>query len=281
MRFKKINDNITLESFDSVREFTKVSVTRKPNTAFSGLSLNSETPFHKAWYGTTSFDAANKIMSKGYKDGCKDLLSCKDGIKIMNEDIKIHTIKNYAGFAPCVPAALMGIPKSMYQKKRNIVKNPVINLYFDSGVSADVGTDKMILGGKNLYSLCKYLDSRNIRVNLFIFIGVWIKANKHAFLSIKVKNSDMPINPQLISYPVIHPSFFRRHVFKWIETSKGTDYNELTRSYGVNSRYRDDNIRKTLLDAKILDENSYYIDVEDCAKCSTLEDLLLRIGLKL
>ena len=121
MRFKKINDNITLESFDSVREFTKVSVTRKPNTAFSGLKLNSETTSYKKWYGTASFDAANKIMSKGYKEGCKDLLSCKDGIKIMNEDIKTCTIKNYAGFAPCVPAALMGIPKSMYQKKKNIL----------------------------------------------------------------------------------------------------------------------------------------------------------------
>ena len=74
MRFKKINDNITLESFDSVREFTKVSVTRKPNTAFSGLKLNSETTSYKKWYGTASFDAANKIMSKGYKEGCKDLL---------------------------------------------------------------------------------------------------------------------------------------------------------------------------------------------------------------
>lgn len=281
MRFKKINDNLTLESFDSVREFTKVSTARKPNTAFSGLVLSSERKNHISWYGTSSFDAANKIMSKGYKEGCKNLLSCKDGIKVINEDIKTRTIKNYAGFTPCVPAALMGMPKSMYQKKKKVVKNPVINLYFDSGVHSKIGTDKMILGGKNLYSLCNYLDAHNIRVNLFIFIGVWIKAKKHAFLSIKVKNSDMPINPQLISYPIIHPSFFRRHVFKWIETSKGTDYNELTRNYGVNSRYIDRNFRKTLLDAKILDENSYYIDVEECAKCSTLENLLLRIGLKL
>lgn len=281
MRFKKINDNITLESFDSVREFTKVSSERKPNTAFNGLVLSSEKKTRKSWYGTTSFDAANKIMSKGYKEGCKSLLSCKEGIKITNEDIKTRIIKNYAGFSPCVPAALMGMPKSMYQKKKKLVKTPVINLYFDSGVHYKIGTDKMILGGKNLYSLCNYLDVHNIRVNLFILIGVWIKENHHSFLSIKVKNSDMPINPQLISYPIIHPSFFRRHVFKWIETSKGTDYKELTRSYGINSRYVDPNIRKTLLDAKILDENSYYIDVEDCAKCSTLEDLLLRIGLKL
>lgn len=281
MIYKQINENISLESFDSVREFTKVSASRKPNAAFEGLPLSSQATNNKSWRGTEDFDTANKLMAKGYKEGCKNLLSCKDGIKVINEDTKVRTIKNYAGFTPCVPAALMGMPKSMYQKKKHIVKTPVINLYFDSGVSCGVDTDTMILGGKNLYSLCNYLDAHNIRVNLFIFIGVWIKDNKHAFLSIKVKKSDMPVNPQLISYPIIHPSFFRRHVFRWIETSTGTAYSELTSGYGINSRYKEPNFRKILLDNKILDENSYYIDVEDCAKSQTLEDLLLKIGLKL
>ena len=281
MKVTKANNNVMIESFDSVREFTKVIGSRKPNTAFSGRSLSSKSKGDSTWYGTNTFEDANEIMSKGYKDGCKDLMQCKGAIKVSNDAPKARTQKHYAGFAPCVPAALMGQPKTMYYRKRNIAKTPVINLYYDCGVHCGVSTDTMLLGGKNVYSLVKYLESRNIMVNLFVFAGVHISGAKHGFLTIKVKDSAMPINPQLISYPVIHPSFFRRHIFGWIETSECTNYDAVTHGYGVNSRYYESNMHKLLLDTKVLNEDSFYIDCESSAKVSDINDMLLRIGLKL
>lgn len=220
-------------------------------------------------------------MAKGYKEGCKNLMQCKVGIQINNDSFKSSIKKSYAGFAPCVPAVLMGMPKTMYCRKKEIAKIPVIDLYYDCGVNCGISTDIMTLGGKNIYALCKYLDSKNIRVNLFAFVGVHISGLKNAFLTIKIKDASSPINPQLIAYPVIHPSFFRRHIFKWIETSKGTEYSTLIHGYGSNTRDFDNNIQKILLDAKILDNNSFYIDCEESAKVSSIEDMLLRIGLKL
>lgn len=281
MRYKVINENITLESFESVREFTKICATRKPNNAFSGYNLASERHGRTSFYGTSSFEIANKIMAKGYKEGCKNLMQCKEGIQIKNDAQKSKVIKSYAGFAPCVPAVLMGMPKTMYYRKKEMTKMPVINLYYDCGVNCSVSTDIMTLGGKNVYALCKYLDAKNIRVNLFSFVGVHIAGSKNAFLTIKIKDASTPVNPQLIAYPVIHPSFFRRHVFKWIETSEGTNFSSLTHGYGSNTRDFDHNIQKILLDAKILDENSFYIDCEESAKVSSIEDMLLRVGLKL
>lgn len=281
MKYKVIDENITLESFESVREFTKICTTRKPNKAFFGYNLASERHGRASFYGTSSFDAANKIMAKGYKEGCKNLMQCKEGIQINNDAPKSKIFKSYAGFAPCVPAVLMGMPKTMYYRKKVITKMPVVNLYYDCGVNCGVSTDTMTLGGKNIYALCNYLDSHNIRVNLFAFVGVHISGLKNAFLTIKIKDASMPINPQLIAYPVIHPSFFRRHIFKWIETSEGTNFSSLTHGYGSNTRDFDHNVQKILLDAKILDENSFYIDCEESAKVSSIEDMLLRIGLKL
>ena len=281
MKYKVINENITLESFDSVREFTKICTTRKPNAVFANCNLASEKHGRTSFYGTSSFEIANKIMAKGYKEGCKNLMQCKAGIQINNDSFKSSIKKSYAGFAPCVPAVLMGMPKTMYCRKKEIAKIPVIDLYYDCGVNCGVSTDIMTLGGKNIYALCKYLDSKNIRVNLFAFVGVHISGVKNAFLTIKIKDASSPINPQLIAYPVFHPSFFRRHIFKWIETSKGTEYTTLVHGYGSNTRDFDNNIQKILLDAKILDNNSFYIDCEESAKVSSIEDMLLRIGLKL
>lgn len=281
MKYKKLNNNITLETFDSVREFTKICETRKPNKVFLGRELSSEIKGEISFFGTSSFEDANKIMSKGYKEGCKDLLQCKTGIHIQNDAPKNHIKKHYAGFSPCVPAVLMGMPKTMYYRKKEITKTPVINLYYDCGVHAGISTGTMLKGGKNVYALCKYLDSQNIRVNLFVFCGVHISGKKNAFLTIKVKDSAAPINPQLIAYPIIHPSFFRRHIFKWIETSEGTNFSELTNGYGNNTRYFESNIQKILLDSGILNDQSFYIDCEESAKVISLEDMLLRIGLKL
>ena len=85
MKYKVINENITLESFESVREFTKICATRKPNNAFSGYNLASERHGRTSFYGTSSFEIANKIMAKGYKEGCKNLMQCKEGIHIKND----------------------------------------------------------------------------------------------------------------------------------------------------------------------------------------------------
>lgn len=281
MKVTKANKNVKIESFDSVREFTKIIASRQPNKAFSKRSLSSKEIGDTSWYGTNTFEDANNIMHSGYKEGCKDLLQCKEGIKVTNEAPKTRVIKNYAGFSPCVPAAIMNQPKTMYYRKRMVRKTPVINLYYDCGVSCGVSTDTMLLGGKNIYSLVKFLESRNIMVNLFIFAGVHISGEKHGFLTIKVKDSSMPINPQLISYPVIHPSFFRRHIFAWIETSECTNYDAVTHGYGVNSRYYEANMHKLLLDTKVLNEDSFYIDCEASARISSINDMLLRMGLKL
>ena len=35
----------------------------------------------------------------------------------------------------------------------------------------------------------------------------------------QIKNWRQPSNPLKISYPLVHPSFFRRHGFRWLETA--------------------------------------------------------------
>ena len=279
MKFTKIGKNIKIETFDSVREFTKVCAARPVNSAFSRQDRASETG-SKRFTGTDNWEEAKNLLATGYKDGCKDLLNCKTGVKVANEISCAKVARNYAGFAPCVPAAIMGMPKTMYHRTKVISRQPVINLYYDCGVNCSIGTDTMIRGGKNLYSLINYLDNHGVRVNLFLLVACY-KGNNFAYLCIKAKNSDTPVNPQLISYPLIHPSFFRRHVFRWIESSPCTDYVSFTHGYGRNVRDSYSNIRGKLQEAKILNNDSYYINVEEVARLTSIEDMLLTTGIKL
>lgn len=279
MKFTKIGKNIKIETFESVREFTKVCAARPVNSAFCSQERASETA-DKRFTGTDNWAEAQNLLATGYKDGCKDLLNCETGVKVANEINRAKVARNYAGYAPCVPAAIIGMPKTMYHKTKVISKQPVINLYYDCGVNCSIGTGTMIQGGKNLYSLINYLDTHGVRVNLFLLVAA-CKADNFAYLCIKAKNSDTPVNPQLISYPLIHPSFFRRHVFRWIESSQCTNYVAFTHGYGCNVRDRYSNIRGKLQEAKILNNDSYYINVEESAKLTSIDDMLLTTGIKL
>ena len=279
MKFTKIGKNIKIETFDSVREFTRVCAARPVNKSFSRRCQSSKTG-GKGFTGTENWEEAQNLLATGYKDGCKDLLNCKTGVTVANELSRPKVTKSYAGYAPCVPAAIMGMPKTMYHKTKVISKQPVINLYYDCGVNCCISTETMTRGGKNLYSLINYLDKHGIRVNLFLLVGIYSQGN-FAYLTIKAKNSDTPINPQLISYPLIHPSFFRRHVFNWIETSNCTDYVSFTHGYGYNVRDEFSNIRAKLQEAKILNDESYYINVQESARLESIEDMLLTTGIKL
>lgn len=280
MKFTKIGNNIKIESFDSVREFVRVCAARPLNKSFAAKGLQQSKDGGARFTGTENWEEAQSLLASGYKDGCKDLLSCKSGVTVANEINRARVSRNYAGYAPCVPAAVIGMPKTMYHKKKVVSKQPVISLYYDCGVHARIKNETLVCGGKNLYSLVNYLDKKGVRVNLFIMIGDY-SGGKHAYLTIKAKNSDMPVNPQLISYPLIHPSFFRRHVFRWIETSPATDYKTYTHGYGSNVRDIYSNVRAKLQEAKILNDDSYYTNVQEIESAKSIEDMLLTIGIKL
>ena len=271
------NNNTSIEFFDSVREFVRTLETAKPNKAFARRSLASGYEGNADWYGTENFADAQQLMRSGYKDGCKDLLKCKYGIKVSFQGTTKTNKLHVAGFAACVPAAIQGMPKTMYYTQKQKRNAPVINLYYDMSANCDVCTETLILGGKNIYSLIRYLESKGIKVNLYSVLGT-TKSGKNSFAAIRIKADAMPINPQLISYPLIHPSFLRRHFFRWIETSKLTAHH--SGRYGSASRSVNSNMIGLLTDAKLLNKESFYIDYENSARATDLNDLMLRIGIK-
>lgn len=279
---KKSYNNINVESFESVQEFISVINKRTNNEAFS---CHKESERGSLMFtGSQSWEEAQNLFKHGYKEGAKDLLTCKSSVKVLNPAKKVTTFQDVCGFAPIVPNAIIGLPQSMVNSRAKVKQARVINVLLDIDVTGDTDKEVLTLGGKNIYSLVKSLELKGVRVNLSLMHSTYVsKANNYACLFVKIKDSKQAINPQLIAYPIIHPSFFRRHVFKWIETSEYTNYKSLTSGYGPIGRYemqyKSGSVMRCFLDNKVITKDTYYIDVVKASKAQSIQELQDVLGI--
>lgn len=272
--------NYSAEIFESVAEFQHTLKTAKENRSWKRRTcLSLESSFSaEEFTGTTNFEEAQSYLRKGYKEGMHQLASAKGAIKVSTAVERNKVQLNVAGFAPCVPAAIQGKPKTMYYTKKKKQAAPVVRLYYQRSVVGSVSNEEIIRAGVNVLSLVRFLENHGIRVELFVCcVSKKTSACDSPICAciVRVKAAAAALNTQLVSYPIIHPSFQRRHVFRWRETSKiavGT-----CASYGCSLR----NAMFFLQELGILGKDSYYIDIDMAERAKSIEDLLLRVGLKL
>lgn len=279
------NNIVSAEFFGSVQEFVNTINKRTSNKAFLEAGVEESKTGSENFTGTNSFEEAQGLMKHGYKDGAKDLLQCKGGVNVISPERKRQTFQDVTGFAPIVPNAIIGLPNSMLNKRMQQKQARVINILLDIDICG--GTDKnvILLGGKNMYSLIKSIEATGTKVNLSVMSSSYLTRNKKfTCVFIKVKDSKQAINPQLVAYPVIHPSFFRRHVFRWIETSELTNYKSLTDGYGYVGRYYMENksgsVMRFLVDNKLADKNTFYIDIVKASCAKDMKELRQFLGVE-
>lgn len=279
------NNIVSAEVFGSVLEFVNTINKRTPNKAFLEAGVEKSKTGTADFTGTTNFEEAQGLMKHGYKEGVKDLLQCKSGVNVISPERKKQTFQDVTGFAPIVPNAIIGLPKSMINKRIQQKQARAINILLDIDICG--GTDKsaILLGGKNIYSLIKSIEATGTKVNLTVTSSSYItKVKKFVCVFIKVKDSKQAINPQLVAYPVIHPSFFRRHVFRWIETSELTNYKSITSGYGHVGRFymaqKSGSVMRFLTDNKLADKNTFYIDIIKASGAKDLKELKQFLGVE-
>lgn len=270
------NKSFSFEAFESVNEFLNTITNREPNGHLR--AADSHYVGSSDWYGTESWEEAQELLKNGYKEGLNDLMKTASTVKVINPQHKSTFKAGVVGFAPIVPNALKGIPQAMITKKKVEHKQKTISILYDFGASCSVSNSTILRGGKNMYSLIQSLENKGYRVEFNLFNGVSInsKCSGACGITVKVKSYTQPLNPQLISYPIINTSFFRRHIFRWRETSplyKGRDY-------GYTLRNTLSDIKGFLKEQGILKENVYYINVEEASKCKTIENMLQYLGIK-
>lgn len=215
---KEFSKNKYFVQFSSIADLKNWLTNAKPNKAFSSKDTQSSLGDDVYFRGTKSFEEAQELMEKGWEDGAKEITGKFNKAKMEHKATieKQKAIYDVAGFQPCVPRYLQGVPTSMINKKNVKVQNKVMNIYKSIAYSAKWEAKDMITEGVKALLIVDKLEQNGYRCNLFTIFTI-SKGGVEVTCSVKVKSSNDKLNIFKMAYLLAHPSFLRRHMFRFIE----------------------------------------------------------------
>ena len=201
------------ERFTSVDDFLTTNDSRK--------QIRNEEDFTRKKASDRSFtlvnnyDEAVDLITNGYKEA---LTTFNEVLKLANNTKRKVTFRNdVVGFAPIVPNAMLGLPKSMVNTHITNIKTPVIDIYYDSRFSGGTDAEVFIETGKKLLTAIMTLEQSGYKVNLY-----WcnFKARDNTdnidVCLLKVKDSNRALDLNRITFPIAHPAMLRVFSFDWM-----------------------------------------------------------------
>lgn len=199
------------EKFDNVDEFYKVNSRREKLRQNWSKEKAENYDFCK----TNNYEEAADLLYHGYTEALENY---KNALKVRTNFQKKLTFKNdVVGFQPIVPNAIMGLPNSMINSYYTQVKTPVIDIYYDPTFSGSTSTDTILETGRKIINVILNLESIGYKVNLYIgYVAIDDDLpNEIDVFSLKIKESNRPLDINRISFPLAHPAMLRVFGFEW------------------------------------------------------------------
>ena len=167
-------DTFYFETFKNVFDFEKV-IGERPTT--EGWENHSETN-SKSFTGTESWEEAENLMKYGYEVAEKKLkMDCS---KFNTPRARVKTVASVAGFAPIVPNAIMGVPKTMFMNKRVLQKARTVRIILDNTECCGVSSESLLESGSVMLNIVALFERAGVRCNvdLIPFIAKRVPYNK-------------------------------------------------------------------------------------------------------
>ena len=265
------------EQFDGLGQYLHTIESRRPNKVFQHKKLSSEDS-GRAFTLTESYDEANTLARNGYMDGLDKIKAAGTKSRHMGSAPKALPAMGVVGFAPHVPNAITGVPLSMITKTQVEQKAKVISVLYYMGGAARVGAQEFVDAGKNILNVIYSLELQGYRVALYV-MTTFCEPSERAICTVQIKHWRQPSNPLKIAYPLVHPSFFRRHGFRWLETQPDLTDKDFPAGYGypldIREGSKSDDRRKWLREQGILQTGWFYTEREEA--CKKEADELIKI----
>lgn len=233
------------------RDFNK---TAKKNKLF--VSKDTDQGMYK-FSGTHTYEEANNLLYSGVDTNIKEL---EEQISLNLNDYE-QTKKNnrkfdYVGGGYSLGRYLANSPACMIRQIKVKKEKPTTTIIYNSSITCGTKAKEVIKVNSILLSAIKIIEQKGIKVNLYV-VSASILASQKAAVLVKVKDTKTPINLQTMSYVLVHPSYYRRHYFRWKETK--ADIKKLPSNYG--RRISTDEVREMLPQHKASKFISFY-DIE-------------------
>ena len=222
-------EKVIFNKFNSVEEFSNwLQVT--PQTA-KGKEFNASNEISRSnteFTGTESFDVAQKLLKYGDKVNADKIAATIRKIKAQGKgnETRNKLYNSPCGFMPIVPKVLAGDPQNMLAiKKQRYNSTKVLNIAYNVAVDCTRTTEDLIKTAAKVANVIASLEKNGYRVNLYAYsCGRDLKHNYYSLL-VKIKDSGKYLDTLRIAYPLVNPSFYRRHIFGYMERLKGFNLN--------------------------------------------------------
>ncbi len=168
----------------------------------------------KKYYGTPDYTTADNLLLGGWSKGAREVLEF-----MQQKTVNAHrpqTFNNVHGYACNVGAYLSGSPLCMFD--RNKVKAParVVRIAYNSSCGCNVEAKDIQRAAARLFNVISGLQKSGISVELWA-VDFTKKNEEQINCAVKVKSAGDPFNVLQMVYPIVHPSFLRRHMLALTE----------------------------------------------------------------
>jgi hypothetical protein len=252
-------NKVYFELFDNIYKFMDV-IGKRPNNGKFGTASREKGD----WSGTKTYEEAVEQFSNGLPETAERL---KKSLGHFRANANINTPRNrpnnhYYGYSPNIPAAIIGLPKSMRRIEKHPQKTKTIGILWDCCQNCGYEADTLRKAGETVLQLVFALEIRGYRVNLdgIPFNGN-CDDNREVITIINLKKYGQPMDILKLSFPVTSPAMFRRFGFKWAETIPEFSGDKVV---GYGHTMGKDRLLTLVSQNGINTKSMYCIDVKDC-----------------
>lgn len=222
-KYKKCGYTVFEFEFQSANDFLRHLEQNPINTEFfhEGNMLSLRNDLHDdSWNKTKSYEEAVQLCRYGYHEDFDRLLRLKD---ILERFLTVTTknyrqFNDYVGFAPDVKAYLEGSPLSMFNRVRP--KRNKLSVYFNCANMGGVSAAQIFNRGAITLALVEALEKMRFNVDLNVF-SMSEKQDEIHYAKFLLKKENERLNIKKLYFPMCHPAFFRRLIFRLREETFG------------------------------------------------------------
>ena len=250
---------LIFDNFGDIYAFTTAIKTRKDN----GKASNSSRTGGEDFAGMPLEDAY-KAVTDGLPDAASRLKRelTRFQAKAAKAIPQRRPINYYDGHSPNVPAAIIGLPKSMRKTVKTPSKVKTVTIFYNSSANCNITAEQLENSGSAVLQLTYWLELNGYRVRFMLTPYLADRSGEKAVCNILLKDFRQPLDILKLSFSITSVSMFRRLGFRWLETVPGL---EKIWAGGYGTQIRDKREALELLAKTGQDTTSgYFIMVNDC-----------------
>lgn len=228
--------NNLYKRFESVGEFSAYLAKGTTKPEFKSYKAATEISNYRTNFtGTESYEQADNLLLFGDRDLAEKLEQAgvrQMRLKLQRQKPKRVIRASVVGFAPHVPNFIAGIPTAMLDIKEKRAPQKVVTIYYNCSVPWQIKSEDIIKATANLMAAAMQIEANGTRVNMYVNC-ICEAGGQYLCATVKVKEAGQHFDTLKMTYPLVHTSMHRRHMFRLMEVQPGLS-RRFADGYGMN-----------------------------------------------